>query len=44
MRLQNNKGFMWNKNQMMNWNILSYEGSVPFEPAFKIGITDVEWN
>jgi hypothetical protein len=42
MRLGNGEGVMRNKNQMMNWNKLTYEDNTPIEPAFEIEITDVE--
>jgi hypothetical protein len=42
MRLGNNVCFMRNKNQLMNWNALTYEGNTPFEPAFVIGIADID--
>lgn len=42
MRMGNNKGFMRNKNQMMHWNILSYEENTAFEPAFELEFMGIE--
>ncbi|MGM0581998.1 MAG: hypothetical protein ACQETL_15045 [Bacteroidota bacterium] len=42
MRLGNNEGFMRDKNQFMNWNMLNYKEDSSFEPAFVIGFTELK--
>ncbi|WKK79325.1 hypothetical protein [Marivirga arenosa] len=42
MRLGNNKGFIRNKKQMVNWNILSYEENTAFEPAYELEFMGIE--